>query len=128
MKMYSLFTYLGPASSLLVALVCCGFSIGITLLAILGFQVDFTESALVPYLVPLLALGALGFVHSFWKYRQSGPSILGLCSIVLLGWVFYEDHSEAVEMVGFTGLIVASLWDLQVKKRICSAQEPTGLE
>lgn len=119
------YTWLGSVASLLAVLTCCGPLVIVALLGVIGVHVTIEESTLVRYITPLLVLALLGMGYSFWVYRKAGPPLLGSCSIFLLGLAFYTVHSETLEIVGFVGLIGASIWDVRVKKKFDFAQEST---
>lgn len=61
-------------------------------------------------------------VFSWRNHRHFGPLILTSAAVALLAWIFYGHYNAWLEGGGFAGLLIASIWDLRLKKRVCAAK------
>ncbi|GMT50219.1 MAG: hypothetical protein IEMM0008_1758 [bacterium] len=115
-------SWLGSAAGLFAVVTCYGTLAGIALLSVIGISVDLSEGILVKLITGLLILALFGMIYSFRLHRHIGPLMLSFCSAVLLVYVFYGDYSKPLELIGFVGLLGASIWDFRVKKLRCSSK------
>jgi arsenite methyltransferase len=115
------FAWLGSAASLFAVVACYGTLAAVALLAAIGVSVDLNEGALVIFITVLLGLAVAGMVYSFWVHRHPGPLTVSLLSVAVLSWVFYGNYTGSLELLGFVGLVVASVWDFRCKKKACPA-------
>jgi arsenite methyltransferase len=122
------FAWLGSAASLIAVVACYGTLAAVALLAAIGASVDVNEGALVKFITALLGLAIAGMVYSFRLHRHPGPITVSLLSVIALLWVFYGTYSKPLELLGFAGLVVASLWDFRCKKKACPAPTSQGEE
>ena len=122
------FAWLGSAASLIAVVACYGTLAAVALLAAIGASVDINEGTLVKFITVLLGLAISGMVYSFRLHRHPGPITVSLVSVITLLWVFYGSYSKPLELLGFAGLVVASLWDFRCKKKACPAPTSQGEE
>lgn len=113
-------SWLGPATSLLAVAACYGTLATVALLSLIGVSVDINEASLVKLITALLILALLGMGYSFHLHRHPGPLLLSAAAVIVLFWVFYGSYSKPLELIGFGGFIVASVWDFRAKKRACT--------
>jgi hypothetical protein len=111
----------GSAASLLAVAACYGTMAVVALLSVIGIGVDLDDGVFVKIVTGLLVVALLGMAYSFRFHRHPGPFLLSLAAAGLLAWVFYGSYSQALEIVGFAALVVASLWDFRSKRRARSA-------
>jgi len=114
-------SWLGSATSLLAVAACYGTLAAVSLLSLIGINLEIEESIMVKLVSALLVLALAGMAYSFSKHRNPGPLVLSIIAAALLLWVFFGDDSKSIEMLGFSLLIVASIWDFMAKKRSCSS-------
>lgn len=114
------FASVGSLTSLLAVATCYGTLALVAGLSLLGVGVEVNEGWLVKIITGLLLLAIGGMVYSYRVHRVVGPLLLTVATASILGWVFYGDYSKPLELAGFGGLVVASLWDFRAKKRACS--------
>ncbi len=114
-------SWLGSAASLLAVATCYGTLAAVSLLSLLGVSVDIDEATLVKWITGLLIVALSGMLYSWRSHRHPGPLILSLGAAALLLWVFYGHYSKPLELTGFALLVIASLWDFQAKRRVCTA-------
>jgi len=113
-------SWLGSITSLLAVGACYGTLGAVALLSLLGVNVDLDEGRLVILITVLLVVALLGMAYAYRFHHHPGPLLLSLGAASLLAWVFYGTYSKPLELAGFGGLVVASVWDLRAKKRACS--------
>ena len=115
-------SWLGSVTSLLAVVACYGTVAAVALLSVIGVGVDLDEALLITIITGLLAVALLGMTYSFRLHRFSGPLLVSVAAAGLLAWVFYGTYSQVLEIVGFGGLIVASVWDIGAKRRTCGVK------
>lgn len=115
-------SWLGSATSLLAVMACYGTLAAVALLSLVGVSVDLSEGLLIKIITGLLVVALLGITYSFWLHRSPGPLVLSVVAAGLLVWVFYGTYSHVLEIVGFGGLVMASIWDFRVKRRACAVK------
>jgi len=114
------YSWVGSATSLLAVLACYGTLAAVGLLSVVGISIELDEGLLVKLITGLLILALAGMGYSWRVHRHPGPLLLSVASAVLLLWVFYGHYSKPLELTGFVCLVVASVWDLHEKKRVCT--------
>jgi len=115
------FAWLGSAASLFAVVACYGTLAAVALLAATGVSVDLNEGTLVIFITVLLGLAIAGMVYSFRLHRHPGPLTVSILSVAMLSWVFYGSYTKSLELAGFAGLVIASIWDFRCKKKACPA-------
>ena len=113
------YSWLGSAASLLAVVACYGTVTAVALLSIVGVSVEIDEGTMVKLITGLLVLALGGMGYSYSVHRRAGPLALSVAAAAMLLWVFYGSYSKPLELSGFAALIVASVWDLRAKKRVC---------
>ena len=114
-------SWIGSATSLLAVAACYGTLAAVSLLSLIGINLEIEESVMVKLVSGLLVLALGGMAYSFSKHRNPGPLLLSVVAAALLLWVFFGAYSRPLEMLGFALLILASIWDFVAKKRACSS-------
>ena len=114
-------SWIGSATSLLAVAACYGTLAAVSLLSLIGINLEIEESVMVKLVSGLLVLALAGMAYSFSKHRNPGPLMLSIAAAALLLWVFFGTYSKPLEMLGFVLLILASIWDFMDKKRACSS-------
>ena len=114
-------SWLGSVTGLLAVVTCYGTLAAVGLLSVIGVGVDLDEGLFVKIITGLLVVALLGMTYSFRLHRFPGPLVLSVAAAGLLAWVFYGTYSQVLEVVGFGGLVVASVWDFRVKRRAGTA-------
>jgi arsenite methyltransferase len=116
---------LGSITSLLAVATCYGTLAAIALLSVIGVSIEVNEGALVTVITGLLILALAGMMYSYRGHGTPGPLVLSIAAAALLIWVFYGAYSKPLELTGFAGLVVASVWDFRAKKAACPASNCT---
>lgn len=112
-------SWIGSATSLLAVATCYGTLAAVSLLSLIGINLEIEESVMVKLVSGLLVIALAGMGYSFSKHRNPGPLTLSIAAAALLLWVFFGAYSKSLEMFGFALLILASVWDFIAKKRAC---------
>lgn len=116
----SLLRGLGSLGGIIALLACYGTLATVALLSVIGITVDVDEGVLVKVISFFLIFALAGMLFSWRKHRNSGPLILTGVAAALLAWTFYGHYNPWLEGGGFVGLLIASVWDLRLKKNICT--------
>ncbi len=117
------YSWLGSAASLFAVMTCYGTLAAAALLPIVGISVEIDEGLMIKLISGLLILALAGMAYSYRMHRHPGPLLLSIASAALLLWVFYGSYSKPLELTGFVTLVVASVWDFRVKKRVCACNK-----
>ena len=115
-------SWLGSLTSLLAVVTCYGTLAAVALLSVMGVSVGLNEGLFIKIITGLLVVALLGMAYSFRTHRHPAPLVLSVAAAAVLVWVFYGTYSQLLEIVGFGGLVVASVWDIRIKKRTCSVE------
>ena len=96
---------------------CYGALALVMLLSLTGVTMTLHEGAwataiVVPAWIAVLAMGM-----NIQRHRNLGPFILSDIGALLVSWVMIVDYSRAIEIGGFTLLIIAALWDRRMRRR-----------
>ncbi|MDP7343018.1 MAG: MerC domain-containing protein [Alphaproteobacteria bacterium] len=110
-------SWLGSATSLLAVATCYGTMAAVALLSVVGVSVEINEGVFVKVITALLVVAVAGTAFTFRRHRNPGPLLLSIAAAGLLLWVFYGSYSFALEIIGFVGLVLASIWDFRAKRR-----------
>jgi len=114
-------SWIGSATSLLAVAACYGTLAAVSLLSLIGINLEIEEAAMVKLVSGLLVVALAGMAYAFSKHRNPGPLLLSAAAAALLLWVFFAAYSRTLEMLGFALLIFASIWDFNAKNRACSS-------
>lgn len=114
-------SWIGSATSLLAVAACYGTLAAVSLLSLIGINLEIEESVMVKLVSALLLIALAGMAYSFRKHSHPGPLLLSIVAAATLLWVFFGSYSKPIEMLGFGLLILASIWDFRAKKRACSS-------
>jgi len=112
--------WLGSSAGILAMLACYGTLAIVALLSVINVTVDVNEGLFVKIISVLLIFAFTGMIFSWRIHRKFGPLVVTGAASALLVWVFYGHYNAWLEGSGFFGLLVASVWDLRLKKRVCT--------
>ena len=103
------FSWLGSAT-------CFSTMASVALLSVVSVSVQINEGIFTKVITGLLALAVLGTAFTYRRHRHPGPLVLSIAAAALLIWVFYGSYSFALAIIGFVGLVLASIWDFRAKR------------
>ncbi len=75
------------------------------------------EGAWAAVIVVLVWIAVLAMGVNTHRHQSFGPFILSDIGALLVSWVMIVDYSRMMEISGFAMLIVAALWDRQLRRR-----------
>lgn len=111
--------WLGRYSGVAVALsivACYGTLALVTILSLAGVTVSLHEGAWATVIVVLAWIAVLAMGVNLQRHRSFGPFILADIGALLVSWVMFIEFNRTLELSGFALLIVAALWDRQLRK------------
>ena len=77
------------------------------------------EGAWASVISAFAVLAAIGIMLHYRRDRAIGPVILAIGGAGLVLWVMFVDYNRLVEILGFVGLISATLWNWRLKRAHC---------
>jgi hypothetical protein len=96
---------------------CYGTLALVAILSLAGVTISVHEGAWAAVIVVFAWLAVLAMGVNIRSYRSFGPFVLSDIGALLVSWVMMVDYSRVLEAIGFALLIVAALWDRQVRRR-----------
>ncbi len=108
--------YSGIAVVLSVA-ACYGTLALVAVLSLAGVTMSVHEGAWAAVIVVLAWTAVLAMGVNIQRHRSFGPFAISDIGALLVSWVMMVDYSRAMEVIGFALLIVAALWDRQLRRR-----------
>ena len=118
-------SWLGSLASLLAGVACYGTLAAAALLSMIGVTVTVNEGLVIQIITGLLVVALLGMAYSFRLHRHLGPPLLTVAAAAVVVWVLYGAYSRTLEIVGYAGLVAASIWDFRVKRRAGATKPST---
>lgn len=112
--------WLGRYSGVAVVLsivACYGTLALVALLSLAGATVSLHEGAWATVVVVLVWVAVLAMAVNLQWHRSFGPFILADLGALLVTWVMFVDFNRTMELSGFALLIVAALWDRQLRRQ-----------
>ncbi len=101
-----------------VAAPCC-FPLFAAVAAALGLGALGRYETVVLYLFQAFALlSLLGLALAFPRHRRVSPLVLGLLSVALLAYTFYQSFQAVTLYGGLSGLLAATLWNYFSSRRL----------
>ena len=109
----------------------CKGTLGIvTGLSLMGITLHINVHAWAAAIVAFALVAVLGLALGYRRHRRSGTLLLGVVGVLFVIFSLYRSEAipmmgiprNAVEIVGFAGLVAAGIWDWQLKK----ACQPRG--
>ncbi len=96
---------------------CYGTLALVAILSLAGVTMSVHEGAWAAVIVVLAWIAVLAMGVNIRSLRSFGPFVLSDIGALLVSWVMIVDYSRVLEVSGFALLIVASLWDRQLRRR-----------
>jgi FtsH-binding integral membrane protein len=96
---------------------CYGTLALVAILSLAGVTISVHEGAWAAVIVVFVWVAVLAMGVNFQRHRSFGPFVLSDIGALLVSWVMMVDYSRVLEVIGFALLIVAALWDRQVRRR-----------
>jgi hypothetical protein len=88
----------------------------VTLLSLLGVTLAINKGVWAGAISLFAILALLGVVLSYRQHRVKGPLVIAALGAILVLWAMFGSYSRIVEIMGFAGLITATVWDWRLKK------------
>ena len=104
------------AAVVLSIMACYGTLALVALLSMAGVTLSLHEGAWATVVVVLVWIAVLAMGVNLRWHRSFGPFILADIGALLISWVMIIDFNRTMELSGFALLIVAALWDRQLRK------------
>ena len=96
---------------------CYGTLALVAILSLAGVTMSVHEGAWAAVIVVLAWIAVLAMGVNIRSLRSFGPFVLSDIGALLVSWVMIVDYSRVMEVSGFALLIVAALWDRQLRRR-----------
>lgn len=117
-------TWLPAAGTLLSILSCYGTLGIITGLSLMGVTLAINVHLWAAAIVVFALIAVLGLALGYRQHRASGALVLGIVGALVVIFSLYGSRTirnmgvprDAVELVGFVGLVAAAIWDWRLKK------------
>ena len=120
-----------PAAGTLLSIFSCKGTLGIvTGLSLMGITLHINVHVWAAAIVAFALVAVLGLALGYRQHRRSGTLLLGIVGALFVIFSLYGSQAiqmmsiprNAVEIVGFAGLVAAGIWDWRLKK----ACQPRG--
>lgn len=114
----------GAFGAILAALCCAGTPLIVTALAAVGLSALRQDAILWPIMLLSLGVAVWGFWQGYRRHRVVGPLVIGVIGAVSLACGVIVVHGPpAMRMIygGALVLILATLWNIVVRRRVVSA-------
>ncbi len=95
---------------------CYGTLMVISFLHYLGVAISLNETLWAGGIVTTATLSVFGLVLGLFRHNNPWPVIFGGSGAVIISYTMYVQYHFAVELLGFTLLCFAAIWDLRSKK------------
>ena len=95
---------------------CYGTLALVAILSLAGVTMSVHEGAWAAVIVVLAWIAVLAMGVNIRSLRSFGPFVLSDIGALLVSWVMIVDYSRVMEVSGFALLIVAALWDRQLRR------------
>jgi hypothetical protein len=116
--------WLPAAGTLLSILSCYGILAIITGLSLMGITLAFNVHVWAVMIVAFALIAVLGLALGYRQHGSTGALMLGIVGAIVVIFSLYGSQAirtmgiprDAVEIVGFAGLIAAAIWDWRLRK------------
>jgi mercuric ion transport protein len=105
---------MGSLGSIFASLCCIGTPALLAFLASIGAGFLINDKILIPLLVGFLGISIWGAYKSFKSHRKMASLIFTIISAIVIFTAIW--FSKPLVYIGLVGLIVASVWDIYLKK------------
>src|SRR5262249_12033239 len=117
-------TWLPAAGTLLSICSCKGTLLIITGLSLMGITLHINVHVWAFAIVAFALVAVVGLALGYRQHRTSGALLTGIVGALIVIFSLYGSQAirmmgiptNAVEIVGFAGLVAAAIWDWQLKK------------
>jgi len=110
------FGWLAGAGTVLAIAACYGTMATIGVLSLLGVTLAINKGVWAGAISLFALLALFGVLLSYRQHRVRGPLTIAAVGTVLVLWAMFGSYNRIVEIVGFSGLITAAIWDWRLKK------------
>ncbi len=110
------FGWLAGAGTVLAIAACYGTLATVSVLSLLGVTLVINPGVWAGAISLFAVLALLGVLLSYRQHRVRGPLTIAAMGTVLVLWAMFASYNRIVEIVGFSGLITAAIWDWRLKK------------
>ena len=111
------FGWLPGVATILAIVACYGTLLVITTLSLLGITLVVHEGAWAGAISLFALLAVVGVALGYRRHHMLAPLVIGVVSLALILWVMFGSYNRIIEVIGFTGLIIAATWDWRLKRR-----------
>jgi MerC mercury resistance protein len=114
-----------PVAGTLLSIFACKGTLGIVMgLSLVGVTLHINVHVWAAAIVAFALVAVLGFALGYRQHGRSGTLLLGTIGALFVILSLYGTQaiqmmrmpSNAVELIGFAGLVVAGIWDWRLKK------------
>jgi hypothetical protein len=92
-------------------LTCYGTLALVTILGLIGIQLDIHEGIWATVIVVLAWAAAIGIGLEFRRIRANGPLVVAILGAALITVVMFITYSRIVEIIGFLLILSAVFWN-----------------
>ncbi len=110
------FGWLAGAGTVLEIAACYGTLATVSVLSLLGVTLVINPGVWAGAISLFAVRALLGVLLSYRQHRVRGPLTIAAVGTVLVLWTMFASYNRIVEIVGFSGLITAAIWDWRLKK------------
>jgi len=116
-----------PAAGTLLSIFSCKGTLGIVMgLSLMGITLHINVQVWAAAIVAFALVAVLGLVLGYRQHRTGGTLLLGIVGALFVIFSLYGSQAiqmmgiprNAVEIVGFAGLVAAGIWDWRLKKPV----------
>lgn len=107
---------LPQVATILSILACYGTLLTVSVLSLLGVTLVVHKGAWAGLITFFAWLALAGVAINFRRYRVVGPLIVAAVGSVFITWVMFVSFNRIMELIGFAGLITATVWDIRIKR------------
>ena len=118
--------WLASVATILSIVACYGTLLVIGALSLLGISLALNTGVWAGVIVLFAILAVAGIALGYQQHHELIPLILAFVGAALIVWVMFGSFNRALELIGFTVLIVAATWDWRLKKRNAATKHLAG--
>lgn len=107
--------WLPGAATVLAIVSCYGTAAALTLVSLLGISIAIDERVWAGVIALFAALSVVAIAMSYRHHRKVGPVALAGLGLALILWVMYGSYNRVLELVGFSLLAAATVWDWKAR-------------
>jgi hypothetical protein len=102
-------------SAVLSIIACYGTLAFVSMLSFLGITINIDNGIWAGVITLFAWLAVAGVVGGFRRNHAAGPLIVATLGAVFITWVMFVSFNRFIEVAGFSGLIIATLWERSLK-------------